>query len=238
MKAAVIKYDFVQIGKDPMLLASNIAPLLFWIILKFGFPAAGRLSESLWQFDISPWFDQAAIFFLTLIPMMYGMAYGFMLLDERDEGIITAISVTPLGKSGYMRLRMGLPVIISTIFIMLFCKTLGIAAWHSFLQLLLPAFVLSLCAPFLLLVMGAFAKNKVMGVAISKGFGIFLAAPLIDYILPGQLKWLGAYSPCFWLSRAFLSTATAAYMVYIAVAILFQAVLIYWLYRRFTSLRY
>ncbi|MEZ5010836.1 MAG: hypothetical protein R2744_04175 [Bacteroidales bacterium] len=63
-----------------MLLASIIAPVLFWLILRFGFPAAGSLVINLWQIDITPWFSRVGVVFLALIPMMFGMAYGFMLL--------------------------------------------------------------------------------------------------------------------------------------------------------------
>lgn len=203
MKSAVIKFDFLQIRKDPMLLASITAPILFWILLRFGFPAAGRLFLSMRQVDIYPWFNHAGVFFIALVPMMFGMAYGFMLLDERDEGIITAISVTPMGKSGYLLLRMGMPVIFSFITIMIFCLTLDIAGNLRTMELVILALILSLSGPLLVLALGAFAKNKVMGVAISKGFGVILAALLIDYVVPGHFKWIGAYSPLFWIERAY-----------------------------------
>ncbi len=57
----------------------------------------------------------------------------------------------------------------------------------------------------LLLFLAAFADNKIVGLAISKGFGILLVGPLLDFILPQQLKWFGAYSPMFWTGRSYLS---------------------------------
>ncbi len=62
-----------------------------------------------WSVDLSPHYRQAGTFFLMLIPMMMGMVYGFILLDERDGGMITAISVTPTGKAGYLKHEIGNP---------------------------------------------------------------------------------------------------------------------------------
>lgn len=219
MKTEVIKYDFIQIRKDPMLLASIIAPLLFWILLRFGFPALSSLLYSLWQLDIDPWFTRAGIFFLALIPMMFGMAYGFMLLDERDEGIITAISVTPLGRQGYLLLRMGIPVLLSVAIILIFCITLNIPGTLNIGQLGIMAAILSLNGPVLLLMLGAFARNKVEGVAISKGFGILLSALIIDFVAPAPYNWLGGFSPLFWAERALLSTGLPAFALYGSVAL-------------------
>lgn len=235
MNRSALKYDFMQIRKDPVLFASVVAPFLFWIILRFGFPAAGGLFQSLWQFDIYPYYNHVGVIFLALIPMMFGMAYGFMLLDERDEGIITALSVTPLGKSGYLKLRLGLPVLMSFAGILIFCVTLGITGNQGMLKMVFMAAILSLTGPLMVLYLGAFARNKVMGVALSKGFGILLAAIIIDYFIPGWLKWIGAYSPFFWIERAYLSLSSEQFFLYSMAALAYTILCTGWLYRLFAG---
>ena len=105
-----------------MLILSLLVPLILWALMHFLFPFLETMILDQWDVDISPYYPHAGIFFLMLIPMMIGMVYGFILLDERDAGIITAISVTPTGKSGYLKIRMGIPVSLSLFLIILYNK--------------------------------------------------------------------------------------------------------------------
>jgi len=114
-----IPYDYKMLKGDPMLILSLMVPFILWALMHYLFPFLDTLVMNQWSVDILPYYRQAGTFFLMLIPMMMGMVYGFILLDERDGGIITAISVTPTGKSGYLKLRMGIPIFLSFIFIIL-----------------------------------------------------------------------------------------------------------------------
>ena len=48
--------------------------------------------------------------------MMYEMMIGFMILEERDENILSYLFVTPLSKAEYILYRTGLAMIMSTAF--------------------------------------------------------------------------------------------------------------------------
>ena len=115
-----LKYDFKLLKGDPMLMLSMAVPFILWALMQFLIPWVIEMVIVQWDFDLSPYYRQAGTFFLMLIPMMMGMVYGFILLDERDGGIITAISVTPTGKTGYLKLRLGIPMILSFVAILLF----------------------------------------------------------------------------------------------------------------------
>lgn len=216
-----------------MLILSLLVPFILWALMHLLFPFIEALLMEQWNVDISIYYRQTGIFFLMLIPMMMGMVYGFILLDERDGGIITAISVTPTGKSGYLKLRMGIPMVLSFIFIVLFLILLGLTGSLGILQLLVISLLISSQSLILLLVLGAFADNKVMGMAISKGFGILLIGPLLDFALPGPYKWSGAYSPLFWSARSIMSNTDTAFWLYTGITFLFHLVLIWILFRKF-----
>ena len=81
----------------------------------------------------------------------------------------------------------------------------------------------------------AFADNKIVGLAISKGFGILLIGPLLDFILPGALRWLGAYSPMFWTGRSYLSESTGTFWIFFIISIVIHFFLIMLLLRRFLN---
>jgi len=209
MNSRAIIYDIKMLRGDPMLILSMAIPFILFALMNFIFPVAAVFVADTWSFDINPWFRHAGYFFMLLIPMMTGMVYGFILIDERDGGIITAISVTPTGKSGYLKLRLGIPMFLSFIYVILFQLLLGIQGTMGIIQIILLSALLSSESLMMLLFLGAFADNKVMAMAIAKGFSVLLLGPLLDFILPGSLHWLGAYSPMFWPARAFLSETPA-----------------------------
>ncbi len=235
MNWSAIPYDYKLLKGDPMLILSLMVPFILWALMHFLFPFMEVLVMKQWSVNISPYFRQAGTFFLMLIPMMMGMVYGFILLDERDGGIITAISVTPTGKAGYLKLRMGIPLILSFSFIILFLLLLGLTGSLNIMQVIVISLLVSSQSLIMLLVLGAFADNKVMGMAISKGFGILLMGPLLDYALPEPYNWSGALSPLFWASRSLLADSSFEFRIYAGIAFLMHLFLIWILFRKFTA---
>lgn len=230
-----LRYDFKLLKGDPMLFLIMAVPFILWALMQFLIPWIIEISMQNWELDLSPYYKQAGTFFVLLIPMMIGMVYGFVLLDERDGGIITAISVTPTGKLGYLSLRLGVPMILSLAVILIFLLVLGLRDNLDFLQLIVISAIVSSQSLILLLLLGAFADNKVMGMAISKGFGILLMGPLLDYIIPAPYHWAGAYSPLFWASRALMAGSSGHFWLYTAVTIVFQSLLLCFLFRKFRA---
>ena len=235
MNLRSLRYDVKLLKGDPMLMLSMAVPFILWALMQFLIPWIIELVQTQWDFDLSPYYRQAGTFFLMLIPMMMGMVYGFILLDERDDGIITAISVTLTGKSGYLKLRLGIPLVLSFLAILLFMILLDLSGNLNLVQLLLISAIVSSQSLILLLFLGAFADNKVMGMAISKGFGILLLGPVLDYILPSPFHWAGAYSPMFWASRTFLAETDLRYWIYAGATIIFQSLLLWILFSKFRA---
>ncbi len=233
MNLRTITYDAKLLRGDPMLILSMAVPFILWALMQFIFPVVERTVLEWWSFGIAPWYRHTGYFFMLLIPMMTGMVYGFILLDERDGGIITAISVTPTGKQGYLKLRLGIPMVLSMIFVVCFQLLLGIQGTSSFIQVTVLSALVASQALMILLFLGAFAGNKVVGLAISKGFGILLIGPLLDFVLPAPLNWLGAFSPMFWTGRAFLAGSPGDFWLYFMIAFVIHVILILFLLRRF-----
>ncbi|MEN8203523.1 MAG: hypothetical protein ABFS28_13075 [Bacteroidota bacterium] len=235
MSLRTLRYDYKLLKGDPMLILIMAVPFILWALMQFLVPWITVLVIEQWDLDLSPYYRQAGTFFLMLIPMMMGMVYGFVLLDERDGGIITAIAVTPTGKTGYLKLRLGIPLVFSMLFILLFVLLLDLSGNLNMLQLIPLSMVISSQALVLLLFLGAFADNKVMGLAISKGFGVLLLGPMLDYVLPSPFEWIGAYSPMFWASRALLASTDSYFWLYLCIATGFHGLLIWILFRKFRA---
>ncbi len=175
------------------------------------------------------------IAFTAAIFVMFGIGIASKVETINQYFVITAISVTPTGKSGYLELRLGIPLVLSLVFVLLFQVLLHLTGPLGFLHIILISALISTQALLLLLFLGAFADNKVMGMAISKGFGILLLGPVLDYLLPDPYNWLGTYSPLFWASRAFLVDNPASFWLYFGIATIFHGLLIWILFRKFVN---
>lgn len=226
-------YDFKNITRDPMLLLSSAAPVLITLVTIFGFQATATLALQTWQLDISPYYPQVAVFFSTIMPMMLGMVYGFILLDERDAGLITNLAVTPLGRGGYLRLRLVIPTLFSFVVVFAFLRITAAAPQLAFWQLFLAAAVLALGAPIMILFLGAFADNKVEGVALSKAYGVLLLFVVADFMISAPWALLTGISPLVWAVRALLTDSVPMFLGYWAVGMIYHLLLLAALMRRF-----
>jgi fluoroquinolone transport system permease protein len=233
MNWTALTYDRKLLRGDPMLILSMCVPFILATLMILVFPLVEGFVASRWSYDICIWYRHVGYFFALLIPMMTGMVYGFILLDERDEGVITALAVTPGGRPSYLKNRLTIPGVLSFVMVVLFFLLLGLKGEISLPALLILSFVIGNQSLMMLLFLGAFASNKIVGLAISKGFGVLLMGPLLDFFLPGKLSWLGAYSPMFWTGRAFMAEEARFFLLYLLFSILYHAILIVWLYRRF-----
>lgn len=233
LNVKILLADLSLIRKDPMLLTVSFVPVIFFFLLKFAFPFAAQFATIQWGISIWPFFNHVLVFFLSLVPVLLGMIYGFILLDERDEGIIAAISVTPWGKTGYLQTRMSLPVAYSFSVIILLQLLLQNPFNISIIQMIFVSGLMSLNAPLTTLFLGAFARNKIEGMAITKLFNLLLMAILIDFLVPAPFNWLGAVSPFFWTERAMFCKDIPSFLLYAAGAILVQSIYGYFMFQRF-----
>jgi fluoroquinolone transport system permease protein len=172
------------------------------------------------------------LFLFSIIPMLFGMVYGFILLDERDGGIISYLAITPLGKGGYMLIRMIMPVVLSIFMCVLYLELTGFHKFLSTLQISLISLIVSLEAPMILLFLGAFAGNKVEGIALSKGIGIFMIPIIADYFLKGEWRWIMSVSPLWWIERAVFSFSVERWL-YLAGAAAVHILFLILLFRKF-----
>ena len=71
-------------------------------------PLLSGLIERTLGFRLLDWADLFRAVILLFPGMFYGMAAGFLLLDDRDDGVSAYWGVTPAGRSGYLGARLGL----------------------------------------------------------------------------------------------------------------------------------
>lgn len=195
--------DLRNIGRDSMLLALLFVPWLMLILPRLALPVLGgwiSAQFSLTITDLTPLI--LSLFFVLQIPMLFGLVFGLLVLDERDAGTLMALLVTPISSNTYLLYRVGLSALIAAFYVVLTVTLSGLAPAIPLLVLLPIALLAGLFGPFVALLLAAVAKNKVEGLALSKAFSILMIGPLAGYFIDGPWQLLLGILPSYWPAKA------------------------------------
>lgn len=226
--------DGRQIGKDPMLIASLLGPLALIVFARYLYPPLSDWLEQRYAFSLMDYRDFAVTFLLIVIPLLPGTMAGLLMLDERDENMISYYSVTPLARKGYVSYRLLLPSMMASLLTALFFLLAGIAEMR--LESVYTLLILSLEAPCIALFLAAYAANKVEGLALSKACGLLFAGPIIVYFVPEPLQYWGVWVPTFWPAKTYIlgiSQEPLAALGSFGVGFAFHILLLMWFIRSF-----
>lgn len=231
----LIRNDLKQIMKDPMLMASLFGPMAVIFIARFVFPLLAIPLEQRLNFSLYSYSDFIAAFLMLTIPLLSGAMAGLLMLDERDENIISYYAATPLTRHGYIFYRLTLPCLISTLLILAFLLSSGITTIK--IDHLYALILLIIEAPCIALFLAAFASNKVEGLALAKICGLLFVGPVAAALVPYPWQYLALWLPSYWPAKSFLlSTSNEHFHSFIVfgVGLCFHLVLLHVLSRVFS----
>ncbi|HSJ10869.1 MAG TPA: hypothetical protein VK928_13180 [Longimicrobiales bacterium] len=204
MNRRLLAADARRAARDPMVVVLTVLPLLLvaaWVL------ALPGVAERVADVDRMRVVQIVALVMLVLTtPLVYGLVAGLMLLDERDEGVLTVIAVSPLGMTRFIGYRLLLPAVWSAVgaavVVVAVPNTLPVGV-----RVLLPILA-ALQAPLLTLFLGAFARNKVEGMALGKVANLVAFIGALAPLLPAPWLWAGAVLPYFWVVRLIIVPVT------------------------------
>ncbi len=202
------KQYLIQITKDAMLFIVCFAPFLCGVLFKFGIPSVSMLEPYYILFDL---------LLAVLTPMMISYVSAMVILGDVDEGITRHMAVTPLGKSGYLISKLGLPLAASffmtIIVMMIFSLTepdtwriIGISILTSMLGLIMSMMVISI------------ASNKVEGMAVMKLSGIIILGIPAAFLTAEKFQYLLFFLPSLWIAKFFMESSLFYFFLCIAVS--------------------
>ena len=191
--------DLKNIVRDKFLVyASIVMPIMIifisriivhWIApsLKNTYPIAGN-------------YPLIFMLFTSMLPLVFGFISAFLILDEKDEHILTVLRVMPISRNSYLFYRMFFLSVFSLIVLLVFPPLSGLIdnTNFSYFEYIPVALLLTLLTPFVALLSSAFATNKVQAYAIFKLSGTVFILPLFLFLLSGNLKYIFAPIPNFW----------------------------------------
>src|SRR5690606_27817765 len=108
--------DAKNIRRDELLRWIIFAPVVMALLVRFLFPIVLVRAGEILQFDLMPYYEPVTSFMIILLtPYLAGLVIGFLLLDQRDDGTLTALQVTPLSLNGYLLYRLTMPMLLSIV---------------------------------------------------------------------------------------------------------------------------
>ncbi len=188
--------DLRSIGRDPTLTAAtglSLVPAVAFAVWRNDWDAL-----ALSAFGVENITHYAAPVLAVMPAVMLGWVLGFLYLEDRDDGPLQALEVSPLGKEGFFAYRATL---------------IGATCWFiavASVRLILPnlswtlgiviALFVALEAILAGLLLAALARNKVEGLAITKLTNLTALVPLVA-ISPSPLRLLAGVIPTYWIGE-------------------------------------
>jgi len=228
-----LKADIKFIIRDPMLLMASVAPLFLVAFLRLLFPLLADFIFEKTNFDLNKYYTVVAITMVSVVPMLFGIVYAFILLDENDMHILQVISVTPAGKRNFLYMRMIVPAFFSFLFVIVTSFLTNPVPSEGWLRTFFVSSLLALQAPFIFLFIGSLASNKIEGLALSKFYGVFLVAVPLGLLLHHPWNYFTFFSPLYWISWAWISTNPAESLLYGGISLLITLLSVLFLFNNF-----
>ena len=228
--------DFRLVRRQTLLFFMLAYPLAWALALRWGAqPFTNWLRPT---FDLEPYYALMASGFLLLMPpLIFGFVIGFLLLDERDDRMLSALQVTPLPLTGYLAYRCLAPIVLGIVMIRIIVPLANMVQ-ISFLALTAIAVVAAIEGAAAALFVAVAANNKVEGFALVKALWALPMAAMVAYFV--ESKWQLAFGvvPMYWPSKAFWIAVEGGegFWAYLVVGLLVHLGLLWLCVRRFQRL--
>ena len=191
------KNDLKLIFRDPILYVMLIVPLIIILLLRFGLPALTVIFPGLEPYNV------LILGTLCLVTGMFpAFIYSFIILDEKDQDIVTVLRVLPISPMEFILIRLFFITVLSYFFIILIITFTGIISW-SIYKILLVSIPVAINAPILSLFITGFARNKIEGATWMKGLNFVMFLPVLSYFVQGFYEYLLGILPAYWIFKLF-----------------------------------
>jgi hypothetical protein len=190
----LIAGDALNIARDPMLVFATVMSIVPSIAFYFAKAPMDAAAEA--AFGIAH-ISRHLIPIALLVPaFLLGWVTGFLLLEDRDEGTLLAVDVTPVGKSGFLAYRVAITAVLAMA-ITLFAWPLVIPE-QSVAMAVLIAILVGANAVAAAVALPAIARNKVEGLAVTKLTNLVSVLPLAA-LIPSPFRFIAGIVPTYWV---------------------------------------
>jgi len=219
--------DLRNIVRDRTVGVLLAVPLMFLALLRFGFPEIeSRLPGA------DEYRSLALAVFCLLVGAFPAFMTSFVMLDERDEGVFSALRVLPVSIHRILALRLAVVAGLSLIFPALLLAGSGLhqGGWER--AVVLPL-LCALSSPAATLLAVSLAGNKIEGLTLFKGFFFVLGLAAVAVAQPGWWSWPAGVIPTYWVYAAYDAHTAAGFGAATLVAVAYHVAVLALAWRRF-----
>ncbi len=233
---AVVVADLYKVVREPFFWFILSAPVFLGVSLHYLLPWLDQRYASL---QLQRYYPVIVALITLTPPLYYGMVLALQILQEKDEGALLAVQVSPVSLARFLSARLAVYTLISIPMLVLVHRLIGVievATW----KLLWVAVAASLNTVLIALLMPAFARNLLDGMVIGKGMGFLVLFPLAMFFVPDYWHLLCGVLPTYWPIIAYYKaiepgTGPVFFGLAIGVSLVVQPLACLWLYRRFEN---
>jgi fluoroquinolone transport system permease protein len=189
--------DAKNILRDYSLSIMLVVPFLCLVLVRWG---GGLLVQSFPEFSV--YIPAVVVLMSAMVAAFPSFMIGFVVMDEKDSAVTEVYKVVPFSLERLLILRCVNMTLLGFVNSILMLSLNGLMA-VPVIQMLILALQMALFAPFGMLLMVSLAANKIEAAAILKGVTFILVVGVVQFIIPGDIKYLLSPIPLFWTSRAF-----------------------------------
>ena len=218
--------DMKIISHDLMLIATGLAPIILILLLKFIFPLISHILFLNSGFILDKYYSLTALTLISVIPVLTGMLFAYIILYENDLKNPEGPSVGSLPEKNNIYIRILISLLLSFILIYLSIFLINPVPGEGWLRTLYVVIMLSVQSAFVLLFIVSLAESKSEGFALSKIYGFFLLTVPLGLVLHHPWNYLAFISPLYWISWAWIIKSPIESFMYGSIAMILTAVAI------------
>ena len=218
---------FKQIKSDPMMFAACFTPFVMGALIKFGIPFLERITD----FSLQAYYPIFDLLLSIMAPVLLCFAFAMITLEEIDDKVSRYFSITPLGKSGYLFTRLGVPSIISAViaFIVLLLFSLEKLSIGMTICLALLGSVQAIIVSLMIITL---SSNKLEGMAVTKLAALTLLGIPAPFFIDSYYQFTVGFLPSFWVAKAMQNEAVLYFSIGLVVALVWYYFLTKRLFRK------
>ena len=224
------KSDCRYIVRDPILLAAVLFPLITILLLRFAINPVSELIFLKTGFLLERYYSIIAITIVSVIPAILGFIYAFMYMNKIETDKSNIVSVTPADQKYFLFFRMMAPALLSFIMILILIFLSDPVPSEGWLRSVFISLFLSIQSTFVFLYIASFCDSRAKGILLLILYGIFLAVIPFGLLFHHPWNYFLFFSPCYWISWAWVSYSPAESLFYGAISIAITAGYIVWFY--------
>nr|ALD83691.1 hypothetical protein [Streptomyces sp. CNH365] len=222
------KNDLRSIVRDRTVSVLLFVPLIFLVLLRFGVPLLERKWPALG--------DHHAVLlglFCVIVGMFPAFMLSFVMVDERDQGLVSAFKVLPVSPNRFLLSRLSMVVVLGLLYPLLLVLGAGIGSYGLLRSLLLAG----LCATgggAAMIAAVSLARNKIECLTAFKA--LFVLAALGATGAWGSFEgWnrVPGILPTYWVFAAFDAASARDFLAVSAMAAVLYGLFVWIFYRSF-----